>query len=520
MSPLIDREEYSALCGCTYLNQASLGLIPRTSLEASTRFLTEVAQYGNLHLSDQAEAEILSTLRTAAAGLLGAPVTSVAVVGGASEGLGQLAGLLAAPDDEVILVPSDFPSVTYPWLAARQRCGMGIRWVPDDAATDLTLSLAEAISDRTTVVCTSAVQFTTGTRVDVAALVARARRAGARVVVDVTIQDRLFFANAHFFKRRLWAAVDGAPKPVRHVVLDASFISDIDASTEVALREVIDGLGERNIELHVARASAELRTRLDEVGLTDLIGADHFHSTAEAAVDACRLPPGTPARTRQASGTPIKFGDPSDPPLFDIACGAVERLEVPLAAGQALAAVAAVDQLAGAAARQGARNRPWRLSSSWSPRRHRRHPPGTTPPPTPPAPGPPAPRRRRCPRLRLVCPQGGRVGLHRPDVVGAGADDPAGGGRRPGVHRQLLAGLAQHRDFPRSPVAPVHRAQRADPERAQLRSHRRHHGRVDDLAAGNAGRGAQLGLRYTWIRDTGFTLRALYRLGYDCEALE
>ena len=186
MSPLIDAKEYSALSGCTYLNQASLGLIPRTSLEASTRFLAEVAQYGNLHLSDQAEAEILSTLRTAAAGLLGVPVTSVAVVGGASEGLGQLAGMLAAPEGEVILVPTDFPSVTYPWLAVHQRSGMRIRWVPDDASTDLTLSLAEAISERTTVVCVSAVQFATGTQVDVAALVARARRAGARVVVDVT----------------------------------------------------------------------------------------------------------------------------------------------------------------------------------------------------------------------------------------------------------------------------------------------------------------------------------------------
>jgi high affinity sulfate transporter 1 len=113
-------------------------------------------------------------------------------------------------------------------------------------------------------------------------------------VVVYRIQDRLFFANAHFFKRRLWAAVDGAPKPVRHVVLDASFISDIDASTEVALREVIDGLGERNIELHIARATVELRGRLNEVGLTDVIGADHFHSTVSAAVDACRLPPGTP----------------------------------------------------------------------------------------------------------------------------------------------------------------------------------------------------------------------------------
>ena len=107
-------------------------------------------------------------------------------------------------------------------------------------------------------------------------------------VVVYRIQDRLFFANAHFFKRRLWAAVDGAPKPVRHVVLDASFISDIDASAEVAVREVIEGLRERNIELHLARAALELRLRFDEVGLTDAIGADHYHGTVTAAVDACR----------------------------------------------------------------------------------------------------------------------------------------------------------------------------------------------------------------------------------------
>jgi len=186
MVSLIDPGEYSALSGCTYLNQASLGLIPRTALEASIRFLTDVAQHGNLHLSDEAEAEILSTLRTAAAGLFGAPVASVAVLGGATEGLGQLTAMLAGSDGEVILVTGDFPSVTYPWLAARDRSGMRIRWVRDIAAEDLTLSLVDAINERTTVVCVSAVQFATGTLVDVAALVARARSVGARVVVDVT----------------------------------------------------------------------------------------------------------------------------------------------------------------------------------------------------------------------------------------------------------------------------------------------------------------------------------------------
>jgi len=108
-----------------------------------------------------------------------------------------------------------------------------------------------------------------------------------RSVVVYRIQDRMFFANAHFFKRRLWAAVDGAPKPVRHVVLDASSISDVDASAEVALREVIDGLRGRNIELRVARATAELRLHLDAVGLVAQIGPDHLHDTVTAAVAAC-----------------------------------------------------------------------------------------------------------------------------------------------------------------------------------------------------------------------------------------
>jgi cysteine desulfurase/selenocysteine lyase len=186
MDSLIDPREYAALSECTYLNQASLGLIPRASLEASVRFLKDVAQHGNLRLSDQAEAEVLDTLRTAAAGLLDAPLASVAVVGGASEGLSQLAATLSGPDGEVILVPSDFPSVTYPWLAVRERCGMRIRWVPDVADDDLTLSLAGAIDERTTVVCASAVQYATGSLIDVADLVAGARRAGARVAVDVT----------------------------------------------------------------------------------------------------------------------------------------------------------------------------------------------------------------------------------------------------------------------------------------------------------------------------------------------
>ena len=50
-----------------------------------------------------------TTLRAIGASLFDAPVRAMAVVGGASEALGQLAALTADPGGEVVLVASDFP---------------------------------------------------------------------------------------------------------------------------------------------------------------------------------------------------------------------------------------------------------------------------------------------------------------------------------------------------------------------------------------------------------------------------
>lgn len=54
--------------------------------------------------------------------------------------------------------------------------------------------------------------------------------------------------NAHFFHRRVWAAVDAA-RPARHLVRDAASISGVDASAVQALRGVHIGLTDRNITL-------------------------------------------------------------------------------------------------------------------------------------------------------------------------------------------------------------------------------------------------------------------------------
>jgi len=186
LGSLVPRETYAALRRCVYLNQASLGLVPQASTEAMVRFTVDVAQHGNLLLSDAQESRILDELRDVGTAFLDAPGGSVAVVGGASEALGQLTAILASRPGPVVLVRSDFPSVTYPWLGAQQRLGTTIRWVDDDPAQDLTTSLLEAITGDTSTVCISAVQYATGSAVDVHEIVRSAHQVGARVVVDVT----------------------------------------------------------------------------------------------------------------------------------------------------------------------------------------------------------------------------------------------------------------------------------------------------------------------------------------------
>ena len=59
MRALLPRDQYEALRHSRYLNQASLGLIPRESVEAMTAFLGDVAQHGNVRMSDAAEARVL-----------------------------------------------------------------------------------------------------------------------------------------------------------------------------------------------------------------------------------------------------------------------------------------------------------------------------------------------------------------------------------------------------------------------------------------------------------------------------
>jgi len=184
---LSNREDYPSLALGSYLNQASLGLIGAPAVAEMHRFLDDIARHGNLRLSDQEEVDLLTPLRANAARLFGAPEDRVAITSGAAEMLSQLPALIAPTSgSQVLAVATDFPALTRPWLAYAQECDVELHFVEDRPDRDLTDELIAAISQRTSVVLTSLVQYSTGTCVDVQRVGDAARGAGALLVLDVT----------------------------------------------------------------------------------------------------------------------------------------------------------------------------------------------------------------------------------------------------------------------------------------------------------------------------------------------
>ena len=187
LSSLIDRREYPTLQECVYLNQASLGLIGHSPVDAMHDLLDRVLRHGNLHMSDEDEVGFLDGLRHRAARSLSVSDKEIAIVASASELLGQ-APLLLPPrqGSKVIAVATDFPAITRPWLRLQERGECRVDFVEDHPASDLTDDLVARIDAHTSAVAVGWVQYATGTTIDVPRLRRATEAAGARLVLDAS----------------------------------------------------------------------------------------------------------------------------------------------------------------------------------------------------------------------------------------------------------------------------------------------------------------------------------------------
>jgi len=106
-------------------------------------------------------------------------------------------------------------------------------------------------------------------------------------VVVYRLDDRLFFANARYFKGRVREAIRAAPAPVSWLVFDAEAVTHVDSTGLEALDRLAKDLRADEITLVVARLRTRMEEQFETGGVTETIGRERFYPSVRAAVEAC-----------------------------------------------------------------------------------------------------------------------------------------------------------------------------------------------------------------------------------------
>lgn len=102
--------------------------------------------------------------------------------------------------------------------------------------------------------------------------------------------SELFFANSAGFTDRMQRTVDGAPDPVRLLILDCAGIPDVDYSAGEDLAGLMTALEARSIRMALARPEPALLAALERYELMDRIDPAHIFSDLDVAIAAFDSP--------------------------------------------------------------------------------------------------------------------------------------------------------------------------------------------------------------------------------------
>jgi len=177
------RTEFSLLDRYIYFNACSLGPLPRRGRAALARYAEDWDEKGTpVWYSDWLP--LLARFRERIAELLRAPAGTTAIAPSVSVALTTLAtGLpLPAGRNKVLIGELDFPTIGHQWLS---RPDFEVEFVPSrDGMTIPPEAFAERIDDRTALVVTTHLFYTTGYLQDVRAIADAAHARGALCVID------------------------------------------------------------------------------------------------------------------------------------------------------------------------------------------------------------------------------------------------------------------------------------------------------------------------------------------------
>ena len=108
---------------------------------------------------------------------------------------------------------------------------------------------------------------------------------------------RLFYANASLFVDDIRELIDGAPTPVRWLVLDCSSIGDIDYSASLNIADLIKALHEEHRVFALAAVDPVLMGELAAYRTLDSFDNAHIYPTVLDAVAAFRSTPDAPSQS-------------------------------------------------------------------------------------------------------------------------------------------------------------------------------------------------------------------------------
>ncbi len=184
---LSNRKSYGCLKKFTYFNQASLGLISDASTKKMTDFINNIARFGNIYISDEDELHLVDKLRKNASILLGGQTEQTAVLSSASELLSQIPYILKpSKKSEILLIETDFPAVTRPWLQYCKNHNCSVKFIKENPEEDLTDKVISNISTDTSIIALSFIQYSTGTKLDADIISKIAKAKGIKLVIDIT----------------------------------------------------------------------------------------------------------------------------------------------------------------------------------------------------------------------------------------------------------------------------------------------------------------------------------------------
>lgn len=161
-----------------YLNHAAVAPLCRPAAEGIKRLADDCLNFGSLHYSQWlAEYE---GLRVAAAKLIGANRSEIALVKNTSEGIAMVAGGLDwRAGDRVVAFREEFPANYFPWKRLEQE-GLQVNWLSIDDPLD---RIDEACRGAR-ILAISFVQYLSGYRAPLKEIGALCRRHGCLFMVD------------------------------------------------------------------------------------------------------------------------------------------------------------------------------------------------------------------------------------------------------------------------------------------------------------------------------------------------